>query len=91
MDKLIYLALGIGAIIVAASDQDGESQPGKSSPTIAPAAAMHEQSRMILPAKPSGNAAPSVANEEYLEPVNPIPEAADLGGRVIQDRFQSDG
>ncbi len=90
MDKIIYLVLGAAALILAAVDQTGRQQPAQQDSVVV---------AQSLPRKrDQGWHAPAIAQPEvgaapvgYVEPVNPIPHASDLSGKVLDDRFQPDG
>lgn len=90
MDKIIYLVLGAAALILAAVDQTGSQQsPQQPSAVVAQSLPRKQDqgwhtsaiAQPDVPAVPIG----------YVEPVNPIPHASDLNGKVLDDRFQSDG
>jgi hypothetical protein len=89
MDKLLYIALGVGVMIVAAVDQPTaeDANAAASAPTVAdlrPTRPMQESAAAEW--NPPSNGAPTLP-----QPVNPIPQADDLGGKVLADRFQPDG
>lgn len=87
MDKIIYVVLGAAALILAAVEQTESGQPQEQSPTTIVAVPPSRQGQgwhVSVPAQPD-------VPVDYMQPVNPIPQAADLGGKVIDDRFQPDG
>ena len=91
MDKFIYVAIGVGALVVAAVDQVGE---GAHEDAAVPQRFSAPQSPVSNPsdASPSVEYAPNFVQQPNIDQAfNPIPRAEDLGGRVIEDRFQSDG
>lgn len=82
MDKLILIVLGLGLFILALGDEGGDdAQAGGTAPMTPPTIATR-------PAYVTG--APSPAPAPFV-PVNPIPPASALHGKVIDDRFQPDG
>ncbi|WP_370310110.1 hypothetical protein [Sphingobium abikonense] len=94
MDKSLLFALGVGVMIVAAVDQGGDSESGE---TVAEAGQNDPQNLA-----PQGSGAAGMGWSVDADradtgpaalppPVNPIPRAEDLGGKVISDRFQADG
>ena len=93
MDKILYMTLGVGVMIIAAVDQVDQS--------AAPERTLRHNQKNVENAAFtkaetdstwSANAQPYHANKVAPPaPVNPIPRAEDLGGKVISDRFQGDG
>lgn len=96
MDKFIYAAFGVGALILAVLDQsDGDGPvtpavagavtgaPVASAPALSSAMGASGSSSYVATASPAAFAMP--------QPVNPIPRANALAGKVIDDRFQPDG
>lgn len=86
MDKLLLIALGLGLFIAAVSDDKGaeaptvEPAPGQRFSQAVSGAGTHATYTVMAPA----SAAPPFV------PVNPIPKADALGGKVIDDRHQPD-
>jgi hypothetical protein len=89
MDKMILVAIGVGFLIVAAVDQreDAASVPA-TSVSHAPASPVASFASVGTTSE-AAVVAPVLATPP--PPVNPIPRAAELGGKVIDDRFQPDG
>lgn len=89
MDKFIFIALGVGALIIAAVDQAGDSMQEVQSPA---ASEIQNSSGVGGLVRPTAEVQPSsAAPPQFPEPVNPIPQASDLGGKVLESRFQPDG
>lgn len=90
MDKIIYLALGAAALILAAVDQTGSQQPPQQPSAVV---AQSVPTKRDQGWQTSADAQPDVPAVPigYEEPVNPIPHASDLSGKVLDDRFQPDG
>lgn len=87
MDKIIYAVLGAAALILAAVDQTESRQPQEQSPSTTVAVPPLSQGQGWHVSVTTQSEVPV----DYMQPVNPIPQAADLGGKVIDDRFQPDG
>lgn len=92
MDKLIFFAIGAGALIVAISDQiGGNSSNEYSAENASSNNAQYSGGSYEAPLASAAVSAPSSAPADYSQPVNPTPVAADLGGKVIDSTFQPDG
>jgi len=92
MDKLIFFAIGAGALIVAISDQIGVGATQEYSAENASSnTAQYSGGSDDAPLASAAASASSSEPADYSQPVNPTPVAADLGGKVIDSRFQPDG
>ncbi|WCP12337.1 hypothetical protein sphantq_00736 [Sphingobium sp. AntQ-1] len=92
MDKFIYVALGVGVLIIAAVDQSTSTGQATSPALVANTAAAQSPSSAINESGASYNADTSPrVTFSVLPPSNPIPRADALGGKVIDNRFQPDG
>lgn len=92
MDKFIYVALGVGVLLIAAVDQSNDAGQATSPVEIAVTDGAQSPSSAIGESGSSSyteTAAPGTLSA--LQPVNPIPRADALGGKVIDDRYQPDG
>ncbi|KMS55936.1 hypothetical protein [Sphingobium cupriresistens] len=92
MDKFIYVALGVGVLLIAAVDQSNNAGQA-TSPTVV-AVTDTAQSASSAIGEASSLSYTETAPPDTLsafQPVNPIPRADALGGKIIDDRFQPDG
>lgn len=92
MDKFIYVAVGVSALLIAAVDQSNNAGQATSPVGLAVTDAAQSPSAAIGETRLSSytEMAPS-ETRSALPSVNPIPRADALAGKVIDDRFQPDG
>ncbi|MFY9350208.1 MAG: hypothetical protein WBL20_23055 [Sphingobium sp.] len=89
MEKLILIVLGLGLFILAMGDESGgDAEAGAAVPGTPASAVMTVPMGGMRPAYATGAPSPE---REPLTPVNPIPPASALHGKVIDDRYQPDG
>ena len=92
MDKFIYVALGVGVLLIAAVDQSKDTGQATSPISIADSDRPQSPSSAIGESNsPSHTETTPPDTLSALQPVNPIPRADALGGKVIDNRFQPDG